>query len=44
MLYEGGFYAYIYTVNESRKMLMGCVMAGGNKVAILKFDQITLKR
>ena len=39
-----GRFLHKYTVNESRKMLMGCVMAVGNKVANLKFGQITLKR
>ena len=39
-----GRFLHKYTVNESRKMLMGCVMAVGNKVANLKSGQITLKR
>ena len=40
---RGGF-MHKYTVNESEKMLMGCVIAGGNKVENLKSGQITLKR
>ena len=39
-----GRFLHKYTVNESRKMLMGGVIAGGNKVANLKSGQITFKR
>ena len=39
-----GWFLHKYTVNESEKMLMGCVIAGGNKVENLKSGQITLKR
>lgn len=39
-----GRFMHKYTVDESRKMLMGCVIVVGNKVANLKSGQITLKR